>query len=64
MDVVAPLAVGTDIEHLGEPELLRPVHAQIAADEHDDAPLDWPFLHVRTEVGVLDVVEAEGLDLF
>lgn len=64
VDVEAPDAIRNDIEHLREPELLSPIHAQVATHEHDDAARDGPLLHVWAEVGVLDGFEAKGLNLF
>ena len=66
MDVEASVAVGEDVEGLGEPELFCfiSVHAEMPDDEDDDGAGDGALLDVGAHVGVLDLFEGEGLYLF
>lgn len=64
MDVVPSCSVGTDVEDLRESELLWPIHAEIATHEHDDAAGEGTVLNVWGQIGVFNVLEAEGLDFF
>ena len=63
VDIVAAVSVGQDVEHLCESELIGAVHLQVSIDADDDAALNGALLHVRVHVGVLDLLEAERLDL-
>ena len=63
VDVVATVAVGQDVEHLCESELIGAVHLQVAIDEDDDTAGDGAFLDIGAHVGILDIIESERLDL-
>jgi len=62
VDVVAAVAVGQDIEHLCESELIGAVHLQVAVDEDDDTAGEGAFLHIGAHVGIIDIFESERLD--